>query len=290
MTQKTTLTLGHSPDPDDAFLFYGITTKKVRLGGITFEHVLQDIETLNQRALKEELDITAVSLHAYAFITQNYYLLPYGTSMGDQYGPILVARRPLTLDQLTKVKIASPGPKTTAQLVLSLCLSSPKLENVEFIPFDQILDAVSQGRVEAGMLIHEGQLTFGQKGLCKVLDLGSWWNEKTGLPLPLGVNVIHRRLGNETIQQFAKILRRSIQYAMEHRSDALQYAMHFARDLEIRLTDRFVSMYVNDYAQDLGTKGLQAIERLFTEAKTMGLIPPEAAISFIEEEKREITQ
>ena len=267
---ETHLTLGHSPDPDDAFLFYALTAKKIETQGITFEHVLQDIETLNQRALRGELDITAVSVHTYAYITDDYALLPYGASVGEKYGPVIVAKKPMTLDQLNQAKIASPGPQTTAQLVMKLCCV-PK--EVVFVPFDQIMDFVASGKADAGILIHEGQLTFSQEGLVKVLDLGAWWYEKTGLPLPLGVNVVHKRLPEVTQRLVAKLLGESLQYSLDHRQEAVAYAMHFGRGLKEDATDRFVSMYVNEYAQDLGERGMAAIKRLLNDGKRQRLIP-----------------
>lgn len=274
------LTLGHSPDPDDAFLFYGITSGKIDLNGFNFQHVLQDIEILNQRSLRGEMDITAVSAYTYAYVSRQYALLPYGASVGEKYGPILVAKKPVALDRLPSVKIASPGPKTTAQMVLSLCLDPAQ---VVFVPFDQILEQVISGKVDAGLLIHEGQLTYREKGLLKILDLGEWWYERTKLPLPLGVNVVNKRLPLTTQRLVSKLLRRSLEYAMAHRSEAVDYAMNYGRGLKKDLTDRFVAMYVNHYAQDLGARGIAALERLFKEGKQAGLIPKDAKIDMISE-------
>ena len=280
ITQKKVLTLGHSPDPDDAFLFFGMTSGKIELEGLQFKHVLQDIETLNQRSLHGEMDITAVSVHTYACVTDQYALLPYGASVGEKYGPVLVAKKPIALDRLPSAKIASPGPRTTAQLVLSLC---SKPAQVVFVPFDQILEQVISGKVDAGLLIHEGQLTYREKGLVKILDLGEWWYEKTKLPLPLGVNVVNKRLPLATQRLISKLLRRSLEYAMEHRQEAVDYAMNYGRGLERNLTDQFVGMYVNHYAQDLGARGIEAIERLFDEAKRRQLIPLDAKVEIINE-------
>ncbi len=280
ITQNRILTLGHSPDPDDAFLFYGMTSGRINLEGLQFEHVLQDIEMLNQRSFQGEMDVTAVSVHTYAYISHQYALLPYGASVGEKYGPILVAKKPIALDRLPYVKIASPGPRTTAQMVLSLCL---KPTQVVFVPFDQILGQVIFGKVGAGLLIHEGQLTYREKGLVKILDLGEWWYEKTKLPLPLGVNVVNKRLPLATQRLVSKLLLRSLEYAMEHRSEAVDYAMNYGRGLKKDLTDRFVAMYVNHYAQDLGARGIDAIERLFKEGKQAGLIPKGAKVDIISE-------
>lgn len=278
--KEKTFTLGHSPDPDDAFLFYGMTSGKIDTEGLSFRHVLQDIETLNQRALNGEMDITAVSVYAYALISDRYALLPYGASVGEKYGPILVAKKPCALDQLRFVKIASPGPKTTAQLLLTLCLE-PK--NVVFAPFDRIIQEVSSGKADAGVLIHEGQLTYAEHGLKKILDFGQWWHEETNLPLPLGVNVVNKRLPTATQKLIAKLLGRSLSSALRHREEAIEYAMRFGRGLKKELTDRFVGMYVNEYAQDLGERGRAAIELLFKEGKRLNLIPNDAAVEIVDE-------
>lgn len=273
-----TLTLGHSPDPDDAFLFYGMTSGKIDTEGFSFQHVLQDIETLNQRALRDEMDITAISAHTYALVSDQYALLPYGASVGERYGPILVSKRPLSLEQLRSAKIASPGPKTTAQLILMLYLR-PK--QVVFAPFDRIMELVLRGEVDAGVIIHEGQLTFSLQGLKKVVDFGQWWYDRTKLPLPLGVNVVSKRLPLATQKLIAILLGRSLTSALEHRDEAIQYAMRFGRGLKKDLTDRFVAMYVNEYAQDLGERGWAAIELLFEEGKKLGLIPNNAKVDVV---------
>lgn len=279
-TQKRILTLGHSPDPDDAFLFYGMTSGKIDTEGFSFQHVLEDIETLNQRALRDEMDITAISVHTYALVSDQYALLPCGASVGERYGPILVSKKPLSLEQLRSAKIASPGPKTTAQLILMLYLE-PK--QVVFAPFDRIMELVLRGEVDAGVIIHEGQLTFAQQGLKKVVDFGQWWHDRTKLPLPLGVNVVTKRLPLATQKLIARLLRRSLTSALEHRDEAIQYAMRFGRGLKKDLTERFVAMYVNEYAQDLGERGRTAIETLFEEGKRLNLVPDGAKVEIITE-------
>jgi 1,4-dihydroxy-6-naphthoate synthase len=279
-TQKQILTLGHSPDPDDAFLFYGMTSGKIDTEGFSFQHVLQDIETLNQRALRDEMDITAISVHTYALVSDQYVMLPYGASVGERYGPILVSKKLLSLEQLRSAKIASPGPQTTAQLILMLYLQ-PK--QVVFAPFDRIMELVLRGEVDAGVIIHEGQLTYSQQGLKKVVDFGQWWYDRTKLPLPLGVNVVSKRLPLVTQKVIARLLGRSLTSALEHRDEAIQYAMRFGRGLKKDLTDRFVAMYVNEYAQDLGERGRTAIELLFKEGKKLNLIPNNAKVEIITE-------
>src|SRR5437870_4840099 len=222
--------VGHSPDPDDAFMFYALAHDKLDTGGLAFEHQLQDIETLNRRALRGELEVTAVSIHAYAQLLDKYALLPSGCSMGDRYGPMVVARKPLTIDALRTARIAVPGTLTTAFLALRLLL--PQGFTYDVLPFDQILTAVRDGRYDAGLIIHEGQLTFRNEGLRLVVDLGVWWQEKTGLPLPLGGNVVRRDLGLDTIRHISRLLKESIRYALAHRDDALTYALRYARDMD----------------------------------------------------------
>jgi 1,4-dihydroxy-6-naphthoate synthase len=277
-TQKRILTLGHSPDPDDAFLFYGMTSGKIDTEGFSFQHVLQDIETLNQKALRDEMDITAISVHTYALVSDQYVMLPYGASVGERYGPILVSKKLLSLEQLRSAKIASPGPQTTAQLILMLYLQ-PK--QVVFAPFDRIMELVLRGEVDAGVIIHEGQLTYSQQGLKKVVDFGQWWYDRTKLPLPLGVNVVSKRLPLATQKLIARLLGRSLTSALEHRDEAIRYAMRFGRGLKKDLTDRFVAMYVNEYAQDLGERGRTAIELLFEEGKKLNLVPDGAKVEII---------
>jgi 1,4-dihydroxy-6-naphthoate synthase len=272
--------VGHSPDPDDAFMFYALAHNKLDTGGLRFEHQLQDIETLNRRALKGELEVTAISLHAYAHLLDKYALLPSGCSMGDRYGPMVVAREPLTLEQLAKSKIAVPGTLTTAFLTLRLLL--PGGFEYEVIPFDQILDAVAAGKFDAGLIIHEGQLTFQNQGLQLIVDMGVWWYEKTGLPLPLGGNVVRRDLGQKTMHDISRLLKESIQYSLDHRDAALEYALNYARDMDKSLADRFVGMYVNEWTLDYGPRGREAVRRLLTEAHKAGVIPSAVNVEFVD--------
>jgi 1,4-dihydroxy-6-naphthoate synthase len=288
MTQL--ITVGHSPDPDDAFMFYALAHDKLDTGDLRFRHELQDIETLNRRALRGELEVTAVSIHAYAHLLDKYALLPSGCSMGDRYGPMVVARRPLDVEQLQNVRIAVPGTLTTAFLALRLLLQSPlggvagsqPPLNYEVVPFDQIIAAVADGRFDAGLIIHEGQLTFQNQGLRLVVDLGVWWQEQTGLPLPLGGNAVRRDLGADTIRQIGRLLKESIRYALAHRADALAYALQYARDMDRQLADRFVGMYVNDWTLDYGPRGREAVRRLLDEGYRAGIIPSPVAVEFVE--------
>jgi 1,4-dihydroxy-6-naphthoate synthase len=277
---KKTIRVGHSPDPDDAFMFYALAHDKLDTGGLRFVHELQDIETLNRRALRGELEVTAVSLHAYAHLLDKYALLPSGCSMGDRYGPMIVARRKMTIDQLADMKIAVPGTLTTAFLALRLLLNRDFAYDV--IPFDQIIPAVAAGKYEAGLIIHEGQLTFQNQGLQLIADLGVWWHERTGLPLPLGGNVVRRDLGDATIHQISRLLKESIRYALDHRSDALDYALRYARDMDKGLADRFVGMYVNDWTLDYGPRGREAVRRLLDEGHKAGVIPNPVAVEFVD--------
>lgn len=279
MTQRV-INVGHSPDPDDAFMFYALAHDKIDTGGLVFKHQLQDIETLNRRALEGELEVSAVSLHAYAFLQDKYVLLPSGCSMGDKYGPMIVARRPLTLDELQSIEIAVPGTLTTAFLALRLLL--PREFRYQVVPFDEIIPAVASGRFDAGLIIHEGQLTFQNQGLHLIVDLGVWWQEKTGLPLPLGGNVVRRDLGPETIAQISRLLRESIQYSLDHRSEALDYALKYARDMDKSLADRFVGMYVNDWTLDYGPRGRQAVARLLDEGHARGILPRRVDAEFVD--------
>jgi 1,4-dihydroxy-6-naphthoate synthase len=271
--------VGHSPDPDDAFMFYALAHDKLDTGNLRFRHELQDIETLNRRALRGELEVTAVSIHAYAYLLDKYALLPSGCSMGDRYGPMVVARRPLTIADLKTARIAVPGTLTTAFLALRLLL--PGEFTHEVVPFDQILGAVAAGTYDAGLIIHEGQLTFQNQGLNLVADLGVWWQERTGLPLPLGGNVVRRDLGPETIRQISRLLQESIRYALAHRDDALAYALKYARDMDKALADRFVGMYVNDWTLDYGPRGREAVRRLLDEGHRAGIIPNPVAVEFV---------
>lgn len=264
------IVVAHSPDSDDAFMHYGLASGKVPHEGLTFEHLLADIQTLNEAAFKGTYEVSAVSFHAYAHLADRYLLLPHGSSMGDNYGPIVVARSngPSTLDGVT---VAIPGLLTTAFLALQLY--KPGV-NYVVMPFDEIQDAVRDGRAEAGLLIHEGQLTYGDEGLKKIVDLGEWWNERTGgLPLPLGGNVIRKDLGPEMVAKVSRILHASIAYALEHRDEALDYALQFGRGLDREKADRFVGMYVNDLTLQYGERGRQAVQLLLDEAHEKGILP-----------------
>ena len=276
---KRLLTVGHCPDPDDAFMFYALAHDKIETGDLAFRHELQDIETLNRRCLKGELEISAVSLHAFAHLTDTYALLSSGCSMGDRYGPMVVARKPFKIEELRSLKIAVPGTMTTAFLSLSLLLG--KGFSYEVIPFDQILDAVANGRVDAGLIIHEGQLTFQNQGLHLVVDLGVWWNDKTGLPLPLGGNVVRKDLGPAIIQNVSRLIRESIHYGLQHRKEALEYALKYGRDLDHALADKFVGMYVNDWTVDYGDRGRQAVKLLLAEGHRAGIIPNPVNVEFV---------
>ncbi|HZT79042.1 MAG TPA: MqnA/MqnD/SBP family protein [Gemmataceae bacterium] len=277
---KRLITVGHSPDPDDAFMFYALAHDKLDTGGLQFRHELQDIETLNRRALRGELEVTAVSIHAYAHLLDRYALLPSGCSMGDRYGPMVVARRPMGVEELKSARIAVPGTLTTAYLALRLLLPGGFAHEV--VPFDQIIAAVAAGKYDAGLIIHEGQLTFQNQGLHLVVDLGVWWQGRTGLPLPLGGNVVRRDLGPDVIRQISRLLKESIRYALAHRDDALAYALKYARDMDKSLADRFVGMYVNDWTLDYGPRGREAVRRLLQEGYTAGIIPEPVAVEFVE--------
>lgn len=278
-TEPRTITVAHSPDSDDAFMFYGLATNKLETDGLKFEHTLKDIQTLNENAKEGVYDVTAISFHAYAYVSDKYALLPHGASIGDKYGPIVVSKEPRSPDDIGKMKIAIPGELTSAFLAL-------RIFNNEFeyvvVPFDEIIDAVQKGTVDAGLLIHEGQLFYKQMGLDKVLDLGEWWHERTGLPLPMGGNVIRRDLGPDLMKQVSKHLHRSIQYSMDNREDALAYAMQFARDMAPELADRFVAMWVNDLTLDYGERGREGVRRLMKEGYEAGIIPHEVDIEFVD--------
>jgi 1,4-dihydroxy-6-naphthoate synthase len=277
---KRIITVGHSPDPDDAFMFHALANEKIDTGPFTFRHELQDIETLNRRALRGELDVTAVSIHAYAYLLDKYALLPTGCSMGDRYGPMVVAPRSMSVLELKDVKIAVPGTMTTAFLTLKLLL--PGGFAYEVMPFDQIITAVADGKYDAGLIIHEGQLTFHNQGLHLVADLGVWWQEQTGLPLPLGGNVVRRDLGQATIKEVSRLIKASIRYALDHRSEALEYALRYARDMDKGLADRFVDMYVNEWTLDYGPRGRDAVRRLLEEGHKAGIIPSPVDVEFVE--------
>ncbi|MEP7147940.1 MAG: MqnA/MqnD/SBP family protein [Acidobacteriota bacterium] len=281
-TEKTpeprTITVAHSPDSDDAFMFYGLATNKLETDGIKFEHTLKDIQTLNEDAKNGVYDVTAISFHAYAYVSDKYALLPHGASIGDKYGPIVVAKEPRSPDDIGDMKIAVPGELTSAYLALRLFNS--KFEHVVY-PFDQIIEAVRRGEVDGGLLIHEGQLFYKELGLDKVLDLGEWWHEQTGLPLPMGGNAIKRELGGDLMTKVSRHLHRSITYSMENREDALQYAMQFARDMAPEVADRFVAMWVNELTLDYGERGREGVRRLLAEGYEAGLIPHKVEVEFV---------
>jgi 1,4-dihydroxy-6-naphthoate synthase len=270
--------LGHSPDPDDAFMFWALAADKIDTRGFEFEHVLNDIQTLNEWALEGRLETTAISLHAYPYVQDRYSVLPHGASMGSGYGPIVVAREELTREQLQSVEIAVPGRMTTAFLVLRLYLGD---FNFREVPFDQILDEVKSGRAEAGLLIHEGQLTYAAEGLQKVVDLGEWWLLETGLPLPLGINVARRDLGPEVLHELSEVLRESIEAGLANRAEAMEYALGFGRGLDTELADRFVGMYVNDFTCDYGEEGRQAVTELLRRGEELGAFPARVELDFV---------
>ena len=287
------LQLGHSPDPDDAFMFYALAQNPplIPTGRYRFKHVLQDIQTLNDRAMNGELEITAISIHAYPHVADKYALTSCGSSMGDKYGPMVVARKPMRREDLLGKIIAIPGELTTAFLALQLCIgrgtdSSQKQAAFSFrvVPFDQIPQYVKDGRADAGLIIHEGQLTYQQLGLHCVVDLGAWWHDRTGLPLPLGGNAIRKDLGARTMQEVTNILRQSIQYSLDHRAPAVDYALQFGRNLDRELADKFVGMYVNQWTLDYGPRGREAISRLLNEGVDHGLVPPHGKIDFVNAE------
>ena len=282
MSQRP-LTLGHSPDPDDAFMFYGLAKNLIPSGGFLFEHILQDIQTLNERATRGELDISAISIHAYAYVCDRYALLPAGASMGDGYGPMLVATERLTRDDIAGKTIAVPGSMTSAFLALQLWLGRPAKEfRHVVVPFDQIFAAVRSGRADVGLIIHEGQLTFQNEGLVCCEDLGAWWGrENDGLPLPLGGNVIHKRFPPEVRRTISEILTASIRFSLDHRPEAVQHALQFARDMGRELADQFVGMYVNHWTLDYGERGRESIRRFLGRAFRAGLIPKAPELEFV---------
>ncbi len=274
-----TINIAHSPDSDDAFMFYGLATNKVRVPGYAFNHTLTDIETLNRKAMNEQFyDVTAISFHAYPYIQDNYTLMACGGSVGEGYGPMIVAARNYTLDEVKKLKIAVPGTMTTAYLTLKLL--APDIETVT-IDFDKIIPAVLAGEYDAGLIIHEGQLTYAKDGLVKILDMGQWWRDLTGLPLPLGGNAIRRSLGGDVQLITTNALRDSIQHALDHREAALEYAMQFARDLDPVLANRFVGMYVNERTINYGDDGREAIRKLLDMGFERGVIPHKAHVDFV---------
>jgi len=278
-TDVREITVAHSPDSDDAFMFYGLATNKVRVAGLRFTHTLCDIQTLNQKAQEGVYDVTAISFHAYPYIQDKYALMPCGGSVGEGYGPMIVSPRPFTQTEIKKRKIAVPGKLTTAYLALQLF--APGIE-VEVVPFDQIIPEVLEGKHEAGLIIHEGQLTYAKSGLQRIVDLGRWWQKVTGLPLPLGGNAIRRSLGPELMSSVNQALRDSIQYAIDHREEALAYAMQFARDLDPQLADKFVGMYVNERTLDYGDDGRRAIKLLLDEGYRARVIRHKAKVDFVD--------
>jgi len=278
--ERILINVGHSPDPDDAFMFHALANDKIDTGRYRFTHTLQDIETLNHRAFKAELELTAVSLHGYAHLTDTYALCLCGASMGDNYGPMVVAREPDSIESLKGRKIAIPGELTTAFLALKLLLGDTF--EYEVHPFDEILNVVEQGKVDAGLIIHEGQLTYENQGLSLIVDLGKWWYEDTdGLPLPLGANAIRRDLEQPAMDEVTALLKQSIQYGLDHREEALAHALQYGRDLDHSKADEFVGMYVNDWTLDFGEKGKHAVELLLKRGFEAGVIPKPVELEFI---------
>lgn len=278
-TERPTITLAHSPDSDDAFMFYGLATNKLDTGKLRFEHLLKDIQTLNEEAMRGTYDVTAISFHAYAYVADKYALLPHGASIGDNYGPIVVSRELAAPEDIPQLRIAIPGKLTSAFLALRIFNDDFQYE---VVAFDKIIDAVLNGDCDAGLLIHEGQLFYATKGLHKVLDLGQWWHSRHGLPLPMGGNAIRRSLGEARIREVSQLLRQSIEYSLAHRQDALQYAMQFARDMEPGLADKFVGMWVNELTLDYTERGREAVRRLLQEGFERGIIPNQVAVDFID--------
>ncbi len=281
--QQPLLTLGHSPDPDDAFMFYALAKDLIPTHGFRFEHILQDIQTLNERATRGELDITAISIHAYAYVCDQYALLPSGASMGDGYGPMLVAKQKFSREEILRKKIAVPGTMTSAFLALQLWLGkSAKEFNYIVVPFDEIFRAVREGQAEVGLIIHEGQLTYRNEGLDVCADFGVWWGEQNdGLPLPLGGNVIHKRHAPATRKAISDVLTASIQFSLDHRAEAVQHALQYARDMGRDLADQFVGMYVNHWTLDYGEKGRESIRRFLRQAHEQKLIPRAPELEFV---------
>jgi 1,4-dihydroxy-6-naphthoate synthase len=273
------ISVAHSPDSDDAFMFYGLATNKVRVPGLKFSHTLCDIESLNRKAMDGVYDVTAISFHAYPYLQDKYALMTCGGSVGDGYGPMIVSTRALSISEVKRIKIAVPGTLTTAYLALKLF--APNIET-EVVPFDQIIPQILAGKYEAGLIIHEGQLTYAKSGLHRVVDLGKWWRDITGLPLPLGGNAIRRELGVETIHDVNVALKNSIQYALDHRDEALEYAMQFARDLDTASADKFVGMYVNERTVDYGMDGREAVSRLLDMGHKAGIIKKAAKVDWMD--------
>jgi 1,4-dihydroxy-6-naphthoate synthase len=276
--QVREITVAHSPDSDDAFMFYGLATNKIRTPGLRFTHTLCDIETLNQKAREGVYDVSAISFHAYPYVQDKYALMTCGGSVGEGYGPMVVSPRPFTASEIKTKRIAVPGTLTTAYLALQLF--APGVE-AEVVPFDQIIPQVLEGKYEAGLIIHEGQLTYDKSGLHRVVDLGKWWQKVTGLPLPLGGNAIRRALGPQLMPVVTAALKESIQYGLDHREEALSYAMQFARDLDTGSADKFIGMYVNERTLDYGPDGREAVRRLLDMGHKAGIIGPEAKVDWV---------
>jgi 1,4-dihydroxy-6-naphthoate synthase len=276
-TRARTIAIAHSPDSDDAFMFYALATNKVRVPGLKFTHTLCDIETLNRKAMKGVYDVTAISFHAYPYIQEKYALMSCGGSVGEGYGPMIISGKAYSIAEIKSKRIAVPGTMTTAYLALKLF--APKIQT-SVVPFDQIIPQVLEGTHDAGLIIHEGQLTYAKSGLHRILDLGKWWRDKQGLPLPLGGNAIRRELGPALIASISDALKRSIQYALDHREQALEYAMQFARDLEPQMADKFVGMYVNERTLDYGDDGREAVKRLLEMGHKAGVIPMAPKVDF----------
>ncbi len=273
------ITIGHSPDPDDAFMFYALAHGKLETDGLTFKHVITDIETLNHKAVEGELDVTAISAHAYGYVMDKYALLRSGGSFGDRCGPVVVAREPMQIGEMADNRIGVPGTMTSAYLLLKLLLMNFRFE---VIPFDKIIAAVQSGEVDAGLLIHEGQLTYDQAGLHKIIDLGEWWHADTSLPVPLGLNAVRKDLGKQLMRKLSSLLTESIQYALDHREEAVAYAMQYGRGMDQDLTDKFVGMYVNRWTVDMGDEGREAISRLMARGYHASLIPRPVNLEFVE--------
>jgi 1,4-dihydroxy-6-naphthoate synthase len=286
-TVSETFTLGHSPDPDDAFMFYAMAANKIDLRGYRFKHQLEDIQKLNERAMRGELHISAVSIHAYAYVSDKYLLLPCGASMGDGYGPLLIEKKPNAerrisnedkRERLRNCLIAVPGTMTSAFLALKLYLGN---FNYIVVPFDRIFEAVRSGRADAGLIIHEGQLTYARSGFAKLIDLGEWWKDRTGLPLPLGANVLRRDIPLEIQSELSAILRESIEFGLAHRAEAVRHSMPYARDMDSELTSKFIGMYVNEFTRDYGEVGQEAIRRFLGEAHERGYVDRGVSIEFV---------
>jgi len=278
MIESRLVRIGHSPDPDDAFMFYALAKERLDTGGLRFQHLLEGIETLNGWALESRLEVTAISAHAYAYVSDRYLLLPHGASVGRNYGPILVAKHGFDPSELLGKRIAVPGKLTTAFLALRLCLG--EFDSVE-VPFDRIFDSIEQGKAEAGLVIHEGQLTYSGRGFARLLDLGTWWQETTGLPLPLGANAIRKDMNESICLEISRLLRTSIDYGLAHREEALRYAMQFGRGMDTSLADRFVGMYVNDDTRAWNPESRLGLERLLDMAWERGLIPKRVRPEFL---------